>query len=312
MYGLAADAMNAEAVNKIFKVKKRPLENPLIVHVSDIEMMSGFVKEVPDIAHKMIKKFWPGPLTVILEKKENVPLVTTGNLETIAIRMPSHSIALKIIKSVNVGLAAPSANISGKPSSTSVAHCIDDFEGEVEYIVDGGICNYGLESTVVSLIEENPIILRPGVITKEQLEEVINKEVKVSENVMQKMHNEEIAISPGMKYKHYSPDADIIIVKSSLDNFVKYVNSIDDYHAGALVFEGEEKGIKRRCFYYGKKDDPLSQGQNIFNCLRDLDKEKIKKAYVRCPNEEGIGLAVYNRLLRAANFNIVILDEGCF
>lgn len=308
VYGLAADALNPEAVKKIFEVKGRPADNPLIVHISNIQMIKNFATDISDKAILLSEKFWPGPLTIILKKSKIVPDITTGGLDSVALRIPSHPMALKIIKYSNLGLAAPSANISGKPSPTNYKHCENDLKDKVDIIVDGGECDFGVESTVISLISEQPVILRPGVITKEDIEEIIGP-VKLSENILHKDESKTPVLSPGMKYKHYAPDADIILVKSNLNNFTKYVNSINDINCAALVFEGEESNLNKPYFIYGKKDDYLSQTKNLYKALREIDKTSFKKVYVRCPNASEISLAVYNRLIRAANFNIVNLND---
>ncbi len=307
VYGLAANALNASAVEKIFKAKGRPADNPLIVHVANLNMMKEFVTEIPYNAKKLAAEFWPGPLTIILKRSKNVPTITTGGLDSVALRIPSHPMALKIINYVNMGLAAPSANLSGKPSPTIAEHCVNDLNGKVDVVVDGGCCNYGVESTVISLIEEKPIILRPGVITKDDIEKVIG-EIDISESVFTKLKQNFVAASPGMKYKHYSPAADVILVKSSINLFAEYVNKIDDANVAALVFEGEEKYINKKCFTYGKKNNDFSQSKKLFIALRNIDSCGVKKVYVRCPNKTGVGLAVYNRLIRAANFNLVTLE----
>lgn len=309
VYGLAANALNANAVKKIFVVKGRPADNPLIIHVSNLNMMKDFVAEIPYKAKKLAAEFWPGPLTIILKRSKNVPAITTGGLESVAIRIPSHHMALTIINYVNMGLAAPSANLSGKPSPTTAKHCVDDLNGKVDVVVDGGVCNYGVESTVISLVEENPIILRPGIITKADIEKVIG-EIDISKSVVSELSSNFTAASPGMKYKHYSPAADVILVKSDLDLFAAYVNKINDVDVAALVFEGEEKYINKKCFTYGRKNDYLSQSKKLFMVLRDVDNCNIRKVYVRCPSKTGIGLAIYNRLIRAANFNLVTLNNG--
>lgn len=309
VYGLAADAFNSVAVAKIFEVKGRPADNPLIVHISDIDMMKKCVLEIPDMALKLAAKFWPGPLTMILKKSEAVPNIITGGLDTVALRMPAHPVALKIIKSVQTGLAAPSANISGKPSPTSALHCEKDIGRKVDLIIDGGECEYGVESTVISLVNEVPVILRPGVITQKDIQDVIGK-VVLSKNILEKPDSLTKVMSPGMKYKHYAPSADVILINSDLDNFVEYVNSIKDNSCVALVFDDEEKFINKSCFTYGAENDFLAQSKNLFKILRCIDEANFKKVYVRCPKPFGIGLAVYNRLIRAANFNIINLSDN--
>lgn len=308
VYGLAANALDKRAVSKIFEIKGRPNDNPLIVHISEISMMEKFAVEIPDLAYKLARKFWPGPFTMILKKSDIVPDITTGGLDSVALRVPAHPMTLKIIRSTNLGLAAPSANISGKPSPTTVAHCQKDLGAKIDIILDGGSCDFGIESTVVSLLQEKPVLLRPGVITQEEIKKITG-ELEISNNILEKHDLQEVLLSPGMKYKHYAPDAKVILIKSNLNNFVKYINKIQDKNCAVLIFEGEEKNIDKPYFIYGKKDDFISQSQNLFKILRDIDETDFKTIYVRCPEISGIGLAIYNRLIRAANFNIINLDK---
>lgn len=308
VYGLAANSLNESAVEKIFKVKGRPADNPLIIHISNIQMIQNFAVNIPENLFKLAENFWPGPLTVILPKSKNVPFITTGGLNTVAIRMPNHPMALKIIEHSQLGLAAPSANISGKPSPTTAEHCINDIGNKIKIIVDGGTCSYGVESTVISLVEDVPTILRPGVITKEDIEKVIG-ETKLSKYVLQQPSVDSTVISPGVKYKHYAPHAEIILIKSDINKFANYVNSLTDFSVAALVFDDEQKFITKPCFTYGLKNNYLSQTKNLFNVLREIDKTNFKTIYARCPNSDGISLAVYNRLIRAAGFKVIDLDE---
>ena len=310
VYGLAADALNPDAVKKIFEVKGRPADNPLIVHIAETKTIEKFVSEVPEMALKLAKKFWPGPLTMILKKSEIVPSVVTGGLNTVALRMPSHPVALEILRAVeHTGLAAPSANISGKPSPTSVLHCEKDLGNKVDFIIDGGECDFGMESTVISLVGENPIILRPGVITREDIQKVLKQEVLISENILEKPDIHKQVLSPGVKYKHYAPDADVVLINSNLRDFAEYVNNIKERDCAVLVFDGEEKYINKFCFTYGAQKDFLAQSKNLFKVLRSIDETDFKKVYVRSPEPTGIGLAIYNRLVRAANFNVINLDN---
>ncbi|MBP0979062.1 MAG: threonylcarbamoyl-AMP synthase [Oscillospiraceae bacterium] len=308
VYGLAANALNPSAVSKIFKIKGRPSDNPLIVHISGLDMIKKFAIDVPDIAYKLAEKFWPGPLTIILKKSNIVPDITTGGLGSVALRAPAHESALKIIRSTNLGLAAPSANISGKPSPTTASHCQKDLGSKIDIIVDGGPCNFGIESTVVSLLDKTPCLLRPGVITQDQIKKITGK-LEISKNILEKYTSEETLISPGMKYKHYAPDAEVILIKSNLNNFINYINKIQDKNCAVLIFKGEEKNINKPYFILGSKDDFISQSQNLFRILREIDETDFKKIYVRCPEISGVGLAVYNRLIRAANFNIINIDD---
>lgn len=302
VYGLAADAFNENAVKSIFVAKGRPQDNPLIVHISDFEQIYSLASEVPESAKKLADKFWPGPLTIILPKKESVPDVTSGGLSTVAIRMPSHPIANKIIE-LSCPLAAPSANISGFPSPTAFEHIEADMTGRADAICDGGNCQVGVESTVITLATDCPTLLRPGGVTLEELREVLG-EVKVSSAILNPLKNGETASSPGMKYKHYSPKAELTVVRGNIDEFSSFVNS--DSADSVLCFEGEECYFKDKiCVTFGKKDEPLTQAQRLFDSLRELDEKGAKKVFVRSPLKQGVGLAVCNRLYRAAAFRFI-------
>lgn len=302
VYGLAADAFDSEAVKKIFEAKGRPQDNPLIVHISDFEQIYGIAREVPEKAKALADAFWPGPLTIILPKKEEIPSETSGGLDTVAVRMPSHEIARKII-SLSCPLAAPSANISGFPSPTSFDHVDADMTGRADAICNGGDCDVGVESTVITLATEIPVLLRPGGITLEQLESILG-EVKVADAVLNPMKKDEKAESPGMKYKHYSPKAQIQIVRGNIKEFADFVNSSDC--DGVLCFEGEEEYFPEKITVtFGKEDDSLSQAQRLFDALRELDEKGAKNVFSRSPSENGVGLAVCNRLYRAAAFRFI-------
>lgn len=302
VYGLAADAFNSDAVKKIFEAKGRPQDNPLIVHISDFAQIYGIAREVPEKAKALTEAFWPGPLTIILPKKEEIPSETSGGLDTVAVRMPSHEIARKII-SLSCPLAAPSANISGFPSPTSFDHVEADMMGRADAICNGGDCDVGVESTVITLATEIPVLLRPGGVTLEQLENILG-EVKVADAVLNPMKQDEKAESPGMKYKHYSPKAQIQIVRGNLKEFADFVNSSDC--DGVLCFEGEEKYFPGKiCVTFGKENDSLSQAQRLFDALRELDEKGAKNVFSRSPSENGVGLAVCNRLYRAAAFRFI-------
>lgn len=302
VYGLAANAFDGEAVKKIFEAKGRPQDNPLIVHISDFEQIYSIAREVPEKAKALAEAFWPGPLTIILPKRAEIPSETSGGLDTVAVRMPSHEIARKII-SLSCPLAAPSANISGFPSPTSFDHVDADMTGRADAICNGGECDVGVESTVITLATEIPVLLRPGGVTLEQLQSVLG-EVKVADAVLSPMKKDEKAESPGMKYKHYSPDAQIQIVRGNIKEFADFVNSSDS--DGVLCFEGEEKYFTDKiCVTFGKEDDSLSQAQRLFEALRELDEKGAKNVLSRSPSENGVGLAVCNRLYRAAAFRFI-------
>lgn len=304
VYGLAGNAFSPLAVSRIFEAKGRPTDNPLIVHISEFSEIYDLVKVVPETAKKLAEKFWPGPLTIILPKAEKVPYCTTGNLDTVAVRCPSHEIARKLIKLSGLPLAAPSANLSGKPSPTKAEHVFEDLNGRIPFIIDGGDCAEGVESTVVTLAGEKPRLLRPGNVTLKELTEVLG-EVEVDDAVLNPLKNNETAASPGMKYKHYSPDAKITLVKGSFDAFCGFVNGLDD-ETYAMVFDDDNvEKLKIPYIKYGFADYK-NLSHNLFDSLRELDKIGAKQCFVRYPDDENKdNLAVLNRLLRAAGFNVI-------
>lgn len=302
VYGLAADAFNEDAVKYVYEAKGRPSNNPFIVHISSFEQIYLLAKEVPESAKKLAEKFWPGPLTIILPKKDEVPLATSGGLDTIAIRFPSHPVANKIIE-LSCPLAAPSANISGFPSPTAFEHVEADMTGRADAICDGGDCNVGVESTVISLATPVPILCRPGGVTLEQLKEVLG-EVDVADSILKPMKEGETAPSPGMMYKHYSPKAELTVVRGNFLEFLSFAQ-LSDADA-VMCFEGEEEYFDNKITVtFGSENDPLSQAQRLFFALRELDEKKAEKVLVRSPKKEGVGLAVCNRLYRAAGFRFV-------
>ncbi|MBR5827199.1 MAG: threonylcarbamoyl-AMP synthase [Clostridia bacterium] len=302
VYGLAGNALDGTVTEKIYKAKGRPSDNPLIVHISEYSQWAPLVKEIPESAKALADAFWPGPLTVILPKSELIPEGVSGGLSTVAVRMPSDEIARKIITEAGVPLAAPSANTSGKPSPTTAKHVIDDLYGKIDAIVDGGDCSVGVESTVLSLAVSPPRLLRPGGITPEMLTEVLG-EIEIDDAVYNKLAEGKEAASPGMKYKHYSPKAQITLIKSDLEAFIAYAKENATENSAVLCFEGEEEAMPIRSITYGKKDDALSQAKNIFDALRKLDEIGADKVFARYPKNDGVGLAVFNRLIRAAAFN---------
>ena len=302
VYGLAGNALDGSVTKKIYKAKGRPSDNPLIVHISEYSQWAPLVKEIPEAARLLADRFWPGPLTVILPKSELIPDEVSGGLSTVAVRMPSDEIARKIISEAGVPLAAPSANTSGRPSPTTAKHVIDDLYGRIDAVIDGGDCSVGVESTVISLAVSPPRLLRPGGVTPEILTEVLG-EIEIDDAVYNKLAEGKEASSPGMKYKHYSPKAEIILIKSELEAFIAYAKENATEKSAVLCFEGEEKEMPVRSVTYGKKDDALSQAKNIFDALRKLDEIGADKVFARYPKNDGVGLAVFNRLIRAAAFN---------
>ena len=303
VYGLGANALDEEAVKSVFVAKGRPQDNPLIVHISEFDEIYSLVKEVPEKAKELADKYWPGPLTIILEKDEKIPSVVSGGLDTVAIRLPSHPITREIIRQAGVPVAAPSANLSGSPSPTNAKYVYDDMNGRIPLIVDGGDCSVGVESTVITLVSEKPKLLRPGGITPKQLEDVLG-EIEIDKAVFSEIENEEQVASPGMKYKHYSPRTKIVVVKGEFENYLDFLEKQTENFA-AICFEEEQEKIHFPCVSYGRKNDSLSQAQRLFDALRETDLLGVDVAYARYPSEEGIGLAVLNRLLRSAAFEII-------
>lgn len=302
VYGLAANALDADAVRSIFAAKGRPQDNPLIVHISDMSMLPPLVTEIPDIAKVLAERFWSGPLTMIFPKSDKIPSVTSGGLDTVAVRMPASKAAREIIEKCGFPLAAPSANISGKPSPTTALHVFEDMNGKIPLIIDGGECAVGVESTVICFKDGKIHILRPGGITAQMLSEF--GEVEVDKAVTAQPEKDERVLSPGMKYKHYSPKADVYIVNAHGEVFREYCTerSRRDDKMIALGAGVSESG----CFLdYGKTSE--IQAQRLFALLRRADELGAKTVLVEMPNTDGIGLAVYNRLLRAAAFRIIEL-----
>lgn len=303
VYGLAANALDENAVKKIFIAKGRPNDNPLIVHIAKLEDLEPLVCEIPEKVKVMAKHFWPNALTMIMKKSEKISNVVSGNLDTVAVRVPKSDYARAIIEACGVPLAAPSANLSGSPSPTNAKYVYDDMNGRIPLIIDGGPCEIGVESTVISFAENPPRLLRPGGVTLEEMTALIG-EITVDSAVLNKLEEGAVASSPGMKYKHYAPNADITIIKSDFDTFKTLCES---ENAAALCFDGENEMLSCKCVTYGDKNDSYSQSARLFDALRELDETGAVKVYARCPDTTGMGLAVYNRLIRASGFKMKVI-----
>ncbi len=308
VYGLAGNALSELSVKRIFEAKGRPQDNPLIVHISEFDEIYDLVSEVPEIAKKLAEKFWPGPLTMILPKSEKVPQCVTAGLQSVAVRCPSHKVARNLIKYSGLPIAAPSANISGKPSPTKAEHVFSDMNGKIPLVIDGGESEEGVESTVITLCGETPKLLRPGNVTLKELESVCGK-VLVDDAVLNPLKEGEKVSSPGMKYKHYSPNAKVTIVKGDYKSFCQYVNINKSPETYTMVFDGEGENLQVKFITYGNKNDYRSLSNHLFDCLRELDNIGAKQCFVRCPQETTDDLAVLNRLLRAAAFNVINLNK---
>lgn len=306
VYGLAADALNGKAVEKIFKAKGRPMDNPLIVHISDISQIYRLVSDFPEKAERLAERFWPGPLTLILPKSDIIPDEVSAGLSTVAIRFPSNPVIHSLIEKSSP-LAAPSANLSGSPSPTNAKHVADDMNGRIDAIIDGRECAVGVESTVITLVTNPPKLLRPGGITLEQLQNAIG-EVEIDDAVMNPLKSGQKASSPGMKYKHYSPKADVILIKASDDAFVEYVNAHNSDGTAALCYDEDVDRLIVPTVPIGNSDDYKTQAHKLFTALRNVDENGYSVVYAHCPETKGVGLAVYNRIIRAAGFEVITLE----
>ncbi len=304
VYGLAANALDEEAVKKIFAAKGRPQDNPLIVHIDDFSTLEKIVEEIPPNAIKLAEAFWPGPLTMIFKKKDVIPSVVSAGRDTVGVRLPEHTIARAIIYTANYPLAAPSANTSGKPSPTKAEHVLEDMNGRIPAIVDGGTSGVGVESTVVDITCDPPRLLRPGGITLTQLKAVLGK-VEVDDAVVREIAEDAIVNAPGMKYRHYAPKAPLVILDGELSKACDYLKMQEEKFA-VLCFEEEITAFSRlteNVVSYGKSGDPVTLANNLFDALRSFDDMEIEKIYAREPEKgEGIELAVINRLQKSAGF----------
>ncbi|MCK8816410.1 L-threonylcarbamoyladenylate synthase [Natroniella sulfidigena] len=311
VYGLGANALDEAAVKSIFTAKGRPSDNPLIVHIAEQEELKSLVRgELTGDVKQLIANFWPGPLTIVLPKNNTVPAVTTGGLETIAVRMPQHPVALKLIKAAQLPVAAPSANLSGKPSPTLVEHVIDDLAGKIDGILAGGQTGIGVESTVVDLSHSTPVLLRPGGVTYEQLTEILG-EVEIDPTVEAKLaNNDQQAISPGMKYKHYSPQAEVILVEGKIEKISDKIKELIaenyEFKVGVMVtneFSNYYQNVTVK--EMGSRSDLVEISTNIFKLLREFDDEGVDKIIVEGLPVEGLGLAIMNRLRKSAAYQII-------
>lgn len=302
VYGLAANAYDENAIKAVFKAKGRPQDNPLIVHISDMEMLNEVAVDIPKTAFLCAEKFWPGPLTMVLKRSDKISDCVSAGLSTVAVRMPSEQTAHKIIEESRLPLAAPSANVSGKPSPTTYTHVINDLDGKIDAVVMGAECTVGVESTVITLAGEHPVLLRPGAVTMEQLKEIL-PDITVDNAVLSELTPGQKAASPGMKYKHYAPQTETFLVEG--ENFADFVN--EKQNALAVCFAEESEQIKIPKIVYGERKNPETFANKLFGVLREVDKTGVKTVFVHAPEKSGVGLAVYNRLIRAAAFKVIKL-----
>jgi len=311
VYGLGANALSKKAANKIYAAKGRPSDNPLIIHICVLEAIDLIIKNRPRQLELLAKHFWPGPLTIIMEKSEIVPTEITGGLNTVAIRMPNHPVALALIKEGGGYIAAPSANASGRPSPTTAAHVYEDMEGRIPMIIDCGKVEIGLESTIIDLSREKPVILRPGYITPQMLEQVLHEEVIMDPGLLDEKSIEKPR-APGMKYKHYAPKAEMLIVEGSTQKVIKEIQKrveqdvLQKKQAGIICTDETIKYYQNACCKsIGSKKNPETIASNLFSLLREFDELGVQKIYSECFSEDGLGEAIMNRLMKAASHQII-------
>ena len=312
VYGLGGDGTNPSSSKKIYEAKGRPSDNPLIIHIANPKDAEKYA-HTNELYYRLADAFMPGPLTVILPKKNTVPYETTGGLDTVAIRCPSHPVAHAIIKRAGIPIAAPSANISGRPSATSSEYVLEDFDGRVDMIIDGGDCEIGLESTIVMIKDDSLVLLRPGAITCDALSCVCEK-VEVSPTIEGVLKEDEHPLSPGMKYKHYAPASPLVLLDGEDEDVLKFLVCEQKTKRCAIICYDEEIAslANERLLPIGSKDDFASHGKMIFARLRQCDRLSPDIIYAHLPKKSGLGLALHNRLIRAAAHTVLKIDKDYF
>lgn len=332
VYGLGGNGLNPDASKKIYAAKGRPSDNPLILHIADVDMLYDIAVDVNDKAHKLIEAFWPGPLTMVFKKADGVPYTTTGGLDSVAVRMPSHPVALEMIRAAGVPVAAPSANVSGRPSPTLAKHVVEDMDGRIEMIIDGGNIAIGIESTIVDMTSEPPVILRPGYVTKAMMEEIIG-EVSLDPTLLIKPTEDLRPKAPGMKYRHYAPRAELTLYEGDIEQVTavvweqatcklaqgKKVAIIATEESKAvydkLALEAEVAGKLQRdgkepqFIMLGSRQDEESIARNLYAALRECDDRQVDYIYSETFSLENFGQAIMNRLRKAAGYNIINLND---
>lgn len=309
VYGLGADALNEDAVSRIFLAKGRPQDNPLIIHVPDASWLERYCRSVPPAAYRLAERFWPGPLTMILPRRDIVPLQTTGGLETVGVRCPNHPVTLAIIEAAGVPIAAPSGNTSGRPSPTTAAHMIEDMDGRIDGIVDGGPCTVGVESTIIDLTVTPPRLLRPGGLPLESLRQVLG-EVAVDKAVTGLLAAGERPRAPGMKYRHYAPHAPVTVVTGEPERSARRIQGLLSDTAGVICFDEYALLFPGHIIHkLGPAADKSAQARHVFDALRTFDGTDVTEIFAQCPDDGGLGLAVANRLKKAAGFHLIDADR---
>lgn len=301
VYGLGANGLDEEAVSKVYKAKGRPSDNPMILHIAEISEIYDIAEELSEDGRKLVEAFWPGPLTVVVKRKPIVPDTTTGGLDTVGVRMPSDETARNLIKAAGVPIAAPSANLSGKPSPTMAEHVIKDMNGRIDGIICGGKCQVGIESTVVSVVGDTPVILRPGKITKEDMSKVLGKEVKIDPaieitNAKETKNHDFKPMAPGMKYRHYAPEAEMLVIEGDEDKVKLEIAKQKE----SLEKQGKKVGV----IMFGSDNFEVA-AHDLFADLRKMDDENVDYIIAGAVKSEGLGYAVMNRMLKSAGYNIL-------
>ncbi len=313
VYGLGGDGTNPGAAKRIYSAKGRPSDNPLIIHIADPSDAEKYTYTC-DTYYRLAKRFMPGPLTVVLKARDSIPLETRGGLSTVAVRCPSNPVAHKLIEICGLPIAAPSANLSGSPSPTDASHVIADMQGRIDMIIDGGVCDIGLESTIVKIEDDGSmILLRPGRITVDELACVAP--VTITDAVTDRLAEGQVALSPGMKYRHYAPKAPLVLLDGELSDVIDYINN-DQLSAKAILCYSEDRmkvseqlpGVD--VFVLGARDNMNEQAHHLFSILREVDLRDYDKIYAPLPSKNGVGLALYNRMIRAAAHTVINLRQG--
>lgn len=309
VYGLGANGLDPAAVGDIFTAKGRPQDNPLILHIPEAGWLERYCRDIPDAAYQLAERFWPGPLTMVLPRRDNVPDIVTAGLDTVGMRCPGHGLCREIIALAEVPVAAPSGNTSGRPSPTTARHMLEDMDGKIHAIVDGGPCGVGVESTIIDLTCTPPRLLRPGGVTLEQLREALG-EVEVDAAVTRQMKAGEKPKAPGMAYRHYAPKAPVTVVAGDPAKSAAYIAAHAEEGDGIICFDEytslfKRQAVTRHVMDLGSAGDKEEQARHIFDALRAFDHTDVPAIWAQCPDTAGIGLAVTNRLGKAAGFHII-------
>ena len=305
VYGLGANALDADACRRIYEAKGRPQDNPLIIHIPDSSWLPRYCRSVPESAYRLADAFWPGPLTMILPKQDIVPMRTTGGLDTVGVRCPNHPVTLALIRAAGVPIAAPSGNTSGRPSPTTAADMMEDMDGKIDGVFDGGACSVGVESTIIDLTCTPPRLLRAGGLPLEALQDVLG-EVIVDKCITQLMTDGEHPKAPGMKYRHYAPKAPVTVVTGDGAKSAAYIAAHAPTGAGVICFSEFVPMFSSQVVHdLGSELDKSEQARRVFDALREFDATSVPEIYAQCPDETGLGLAIGNRLKKAAGFHVV-------